>query len=223
MSLLTNLLDYYNLNVNSNDVAGANNGTDTAITYSSANGKVNNGAGFNGTSSGIAVNNSISTSFSISFWIKFNSFGSVISFFDKYPSILEGFRIWGGTTWNGLLLTTRELGEGVNTNWVVPFTPTFGTWYHFVWTYDSGVSNLYKDGSTTPIDTKTGLVMGSSVGTLTIGVDNAQTAHWFDGCLDEIGIWTRALTTSEVATLYNSGRGISYPFVPTANFLPFLL
>jgi hypothetical protein len=32
----------------------------------------------------------------------------------------------------------------------------------------------------------------------------------FDGVIDEIGIWDRALTASEVSTLYNGGVGLGY-------------
>lgn len=47
---------YWRLNGNSNDASGnGNNGTDTVITYSQANGRLNQGAGFNGSSSGISI------------------------------------------------------------------------------------------------------------------------------------------------------------------------
>jgi len=47
---------YYRLNGNSNDAAGnANNGVDTAISYSQANGVLNQGISLNGTSSKIVI------------------------------------------------------------------------------------------------------------------------------------------------------------------------
>ena len=36
---------------------------------------------------------------------------------------------------------------------------------------------------------------------------------YFDGLVDECGIWSRALTTDEVTSLYNSGNGFTYPFI----------
>lgn len=48
---------YWRLDGNSNDASGnGNNGTDTDITYSQANGRLNQGAGFNGSSSKITTN-----------------------------------------------------------------------------------------------------------------------------------------------------------------------
>ncbi len=35
-----------------------------------------------------------------------------------------------------------------------------------------------------------------------------------DGSVDELGVWTRALTSGERTSLYNSGAGLAYPFSP---------
>jgi hypothetical protein len=39
----------------------------------------------------------------------------------------------------------------------------------------------------------------------------------FNGSIDEVGIWSRALTSSEVTSLYNSGSGRQYPFTGSSN------
>ncbi len=58
MALTDNLVWGSKLDNNSNDVLGISNGTDTNITYSSGNGKINQGGGFNGTDSRINTNTS---------------------------------------------------------------------------------------------------------------------------------------------------------------------
>src|SRR5262249_31508245 len=35
--------------------------------------------------------------------------------------------------------------------------------------------------------------------------------HYFNGAIDEIGVWNRALTSTEITNLYNSGAGLAYP------------
>lgn len=45
-----------------------------------------------------------------------------------------------------------------------------------------------------------------------IGWDSNPTFGYSDGIIDEVGIWNRVLTPTEVATDYNSGTGITYPF-----------
>ena len=68
-------LSYYcRFEGNSNDSKGSNNGVDTSITYSSTNGKYGQGAGFNGTTSKIAIadNNALDLDtgdFSITCWV----------------------------------------------------------------------------------------------------------------------------------------------------------
>jgi hypothetical protein len=40
---------------------------------------------------------------------------------------------------------------------------------------------------------------------------------FYNGYLDEVGVWSRALTSSEVTQLYNSGLGLQYPFTGNGN------
>ena len=42
-------------------------------------------------------------------------------------------------------------------------------------------------------------------------------ALFFDGVLDEIGIWDRVLTSTEIGQLYNSGAGLAYPLIVGTN------
>jgi hypothetical protein len=43
-------------------------------------------------------------------------------------------------------------------------------------------------------------------------VNDFTNALFFDGTIDEVGIWNRSLSSSEVSELYNGGSGASYPF-----------
>ena len=36
-------------------------------------------------------------------------------------------------------------------------------------------------------------------------------SYYYNGILDEIGVWDRELTSTEVTELYNSGSGKQYP------------
>jgi len=45
--------------------------------------------------------------------------------------------------------------------------------------------------------------------------DDVATTEW-DGVIDELGIWDRVLSASEVTELYNSGSGFQYPFTEGA-------
>lgn len=95
------------------------------------------------------------------------------------------------------------------------------TWYHIVYTKTGTTSAWYINGvSKTPTaNLSTGGLTTSAgyfrIGTYaggTGGVGNRQ----FDGVIDEVGIWSRVLTSTEVTTLYNSGSGLQYPFSTSA-------
>ena len=75
MALTDNLVSYYKLDGNSTDIVGAKNGTDTSITYSIDNGKIVQGAGFNGSSSKIDVSLplNLNNNFTINLWMKYTS------------------------------------------------------------------------------------------------------------------------------------------------------
>ena len=72
------IVGYWRLNGNSNDASGnGNNGTDNAITYGQTNGKIGQGAGFNGTSSYIQIPDNAQTrlgsTFTLSCWFRSTS------------------------------------------------------------------------------------------------------------------------------------------------------
>ena len=51
----------------------------------------------------------------------------------------------------------------------------------------------------------------------------SASSQWYTGNIDEIGLWSRKIEDSEVASLYNSGNGLAYPFVvvPRHGFVNF--
>jgi hypothetical protein len=81
-----------------------------------------------------------------------------------------------------------------------------GSWIFVVWTFDGTNVCLYingqKDSSSTTVSTTT--LANSSGGSLQVGVwvSNQQ---WFNGSIDEVRYYNRALTQAEITTLYNGG------------------
>ena len=86
-----------------------------------------------------------------------------------------------------------------------PFVYGSGTWYNATATYENGQVGLYVDGIS--IGSKTfgqGAVDGSNV---RFGRHNV-THHadlWFDGVIDEVAIWDKVLSDTEINAIYNSG------------------
>lgn len=86
-----------------------------------------------------------------------------------------------------------------------------GTWYHIVITHStlSGLeifinnNNEATASGTIPLSQTNENAIGSQYGLF----------RYFDGLIDEIGIWSRALSSTEISDLYNSGNGLQYPYV----------
>lgn len=91
---------------------------------------------------------------------------------------------------------------------------TIGNWYHIVISYEalSGSAEAFIN------DVSLGVVTGlpnsiancSAKFVLGMRDDSLSSSYYFDGLMDEVGLWNRALTAEEVAKLYNDGKGLPY-------------
>jgi hypothetical protein len=108
-----------------------------------------------------------------------------------------------------------EISNGTNHNGLGTLTAahalTDNDWNHIAASYDaaSGVVKFYVNGSlsvtaTLPV---TGISVGSSTANLIIGAVNLSRANKevFDGKIDELTLYSRALTDDEVAAIYDAG------------------
>jgi len=95
---------------------------------------------------------------------------------------------------------------------------TFGalslnTWYFFACKHDS-VANLISISINAGTADTQAWTTGTNIETGGFAIGQAGEtagANW-SGLIDEVGFWKRALSTTEIAFLYNSGTGRTYPF-----------
>ena len=232
MALTDNIVSYWKLDGNSTDSHGSNNGTDTSITYSAGNGKIVQGGGFNGTTS-LIYSQSASFDFfgtanlTQSFWIKVSSLGIAGNFYG-ISMIQEGTNVTIYDKGIQLLNNGSILFYGYDGAVKKATSATgvivVGTWYHITGTYDGTNLKIYVDGdlkattacSSTYNFTNPRLVFSHVT---TVGGNN----KFFNGAIDEVGLWSRALSAAEVTSLYNAGVGLAYPFTGnTTNFFQFM-
>jgi hypothetical protein len=86
-------------------------------------------------------------------------------------------------------------------------SPTFSynTWYHIAITSDgSSMTSYINAGNTT-----TGLT-DYAFDIDTFAANNAGTANYFDGIIDEIGIWNTELSASEITEIYGASNARSF-------------
>jgi hypothetical protein len=87
----------------------------------------------------------------------------------------------------------------------------FSDWTHLVVTFNSGKLQLFLNGS---LVIEHPLPIAGPVaenGGLVIGGHRSGTGRNFDGLIDEVAIWNRVLTPSEITSLYNSGSAVEIP------------
>lgn len=202
-----NLKDYYRLEANSNDSKGVNNGTDTAITYNAGNGKFGQGAGFNGSTSKIVLPNlgvGAATARSISAWIKPTGVPSV-------QNTVFCYGIDAANTICGLHVGVNpgDIYWGFGANDYHTGNVVLGdVWQHIAAVYDGGVLStstvhLYLNG-VEKTNTKLGgqtSAANTSDSLYAIGFDVSDALGSFNGAIDDVAIFNRALTPTEVLSL----------------------
>ena len=82
-------------------------------------------------------------------------------------------------------------------------------WHHIVLTISGTNATVYLDGAQNSSANTASTTAFSNNKNLTIG-GNPANGRGMVGLIDEVGLWNRTLTVSEVGQLYNSGNGISY-------------
>jgi hypothetical protein len=220
-----NVIAYYPFNGNANDVTGnGKNATNSGAALTSDRlGKANDAYSFNGANNLIYLPINLlpnNTDFSISCWIKINGDRSVIDGYygqqivdlrGQYNTNLNYCQAGNPTYHNTIVFNVSNSSS--NTNCVAPDNSiSFGTWFHVVATYGNNTMQLYLNGVLRDTKSQTPPAVVSGYNN-TIGKDyNSRDRLWFNGIIDEVIIYKRSLTSTEVQALYN--RGLSSSEIP---------
>lgn len=86
----------------------------------------------------------------------------------------------------------------------------FGNWNHYVGTHDGTTTKLYVNGKLVASTSAPGLITYPENNAFCIGKDasdtntscNASTPRMLNGFVDEVAVWNKALTDSEIKILY---------------------
>ena len=220
MQTVTNLsngiIAYWKLDGDSTDATGnGHNGTDTAITYGVANGKLNQGAHFDPTlSSTIAIADSTAlqptSGFTVNAWVKVPNpeFLPILQSYSQDPSP-AGFRVDASSN----AVFTVGNNNGSYTTLVGRTLVDDNNWHMLTFIYDGAHIFEYVDGVLDASGNEAGMAYGST-NFVQMGCESftGGTGNCGQGSLDEVGFWNRALTTTEITQLYNSSSGRQYPF-----------
>jgi hypothetical protein len=102
------------------------------------------------------------------------------------------------------------------------FDPALATWFLLVAWHNAAADtlNLQVNNGTPNSHTTSGTVPQTSSAEFRIGARAyASFEGYFDGLIDQVGIWKRVLTSDERTALYNGGNGLAYAaFAPATTF-----
>jgi hypothetical protein len=198
-----------------NDVSGqGNHGYAQNIATSTfyVSGQLGQAGNFDGVNDSIIISDAnsldISNSFGISFWFK----PSDLSQSQTY--LLGKLTNAGGDNAYGVIWEYANNKVQFYSNTTDPGYPAASTdisisdtnWHHIIYNYDGTTFRGYLDGVSAITPVTTSFSLGASTGQLLLADFDNTAGENFKGYLDDIRIYSRSLTTAEIARLYAMGR-----------------
>jgi hypothetical protein len=222
MALSDDLVAYYNFDETSgtsvNDEVGSNDGAISAgVSINQSESILGRAFLFAGDSTSpelVFSKSAISSgSFSIQIWFRWATGGDGAS----QRLIQEA----GATANLNISLEYPDVGVGGGGGswWASSFVPSVNTWYHLVYVMDTAgtdTERLYVNGSQVDTNNVTRIFDGTS---FELGSESSNNRN-YAGYMDEFAFWGKALSSSEVSELYNSGDGLAYPFATNITLTP---
>ncbi len=197
---------------NANDIAGTNNGT-LVGGVSFASGEVGQAFSFDGVNGSVIVPDSsslrLTNQLTIEAWINMRTASpeplgwGIVSKIggsggnNGYQLGVTGNTLWGlfnspGGSWPQFIVTYAS-----------PIVT--GAWYHVAYTYDQSAMKLYFNGVPAATNVIGPQPINTSSSNLRISGDDNLGSVYFDGLIDEVGVYNRALSDGEIAAIYNAG------------------
>jgi hypothetical protein len=171
----------------------------------------------------IASNSSLqfSSAMSLSAWVYFNTVPStnLLGIVGKYTTTNNAINEYA-LDFAGSLNTWQFKVRIGSTQSIAQYTsiPTVSTWYFAVCVYNGSSITLYINNAAASTLAASGTLNNSStspflIGAMcnTVGTELSSTA--FDGAIDAVGLWNRALNAEEMTYLYNGGNGRQFPLL----------
>ena len=208
------LVGYWNFDEGSGTVAkdGSGNGNDGTLTNSPT--RIINGDGMR--SGAMTFNDALyqgvitpsstitkpASAVSLALWIRAGATSGtydVVAAETNYNTLTQGYGMYFSA--NRLYFYT------VTHNGSIPNVSYADTanWHYVVGTYDGGVMNLYLDGALASSYARTGAMEYLNSAGFMMGASyTAQTIYYYNGSMDDVRIYNRALSAAEVSALYNA-------------------
>ncbi len=218
VSLDTGLVAHYTLDNNSLDHSSLDgtyqDGTASGVTLTGGkDNKSNNAYSFDGSNSYISINDPFKNTdnFSISIWVNTDVFdGSYHGFIGKHGDTYRKPGMWledsftpndsKGLHYDHYSTTGSRYYGNLNN-----FFSSINTWYHVVWVKKGTESKFYRDGILIHTGSSPSQFYTNTASEYWLGKIN----NYWDGTIDEVKIYDRALNQSEIFDLFYSNRSLN--------------
>ena len=197
---INGLVGWWPFKGNANDDSGnGNNGNVNGATLTTDRfGNANNAYSFDGINDDISANRIALSTFTFSGWYYLNQN-------QLYSPVIDAYNV----NWEILIYSLKpafvKWVSAPSNYQVLPstFNSLTNHWYHLACTYSSNQVNIYLDGSL--IKTFSNIPLTNiNNGVFYFGRSTSGTSQYLDGKLDDIGIWNRVLTPTEISILYEN-------------------
>ncbi|MBT7081066.1 MAG: hypothetical protein HN929_06325 [Chloroflexi bacterium] len=210
----TGLVSYYPLKGNENDGSGqGNHGSESGSPTNTTNifDESNSAYLFDGSDDYIEISNPVEDDFSLSLWLKTTQVSGVANtnWYDG-KELIESYQ---GTLYKDFGVTVGQAGEILfgntqddgSANTLVGSVISDDEWHNITVTRSQslGTTKLYVDSTLADSSTSAGTLSLNSSQLLQIGRQDSA-GQFYSGKLDEIRIYNRPITTTEIARLYFS-------------------
>lgn len=224
--LTTDLISFWKLEESSGtrvDVVKAYDMSDNN-TVTQAAGKIGNSAQFTRANSEWlerADNSDLSTganSFSVTAWVYLDTKTNTMAIASKTDGVTAGdseYLLWYDTAADRFKFSTYDdLGTETVATASTFGAPATATWYLVIGTRTQGSLTIGISVNAGTQDTAVEtLAPPDTTAAIRLGANDATEINFWDGRIDAVGFWKKALSADERTSLYNAGAGREYPFV----------
>jgi hypothetical protein len=206
---------------NANDLIGNNNGILEGGANANAPGVVGSAFSFDGTNGYVQIPDSPvfhPTNLTVEAWVNFNSLDSpalggaypgeqyIVFEQNSRTNSFEGFFLGKGrVAGRDLFVLTVSSAAGQTVELDSVATVTTGAWFHVAGVRGSNYIQLYVNGQ---LDSQTNVSFPPDYGTNGLFFGSSGEPYWdrkFNGILDEVSLYNRALGADEAAGIYAAG------------------
>jgi hypothetical protein len=210
------LVGWWPFNGNANDESGnGNNGTVNGATLTTDRfGNASKAYSFDGNDDWILIPNSSSFDFinlSVSFWFKSNSTSNCQTFLKQCNYLDASGELWAMSGSNSSSITTWAKYDDINCipgiwqSSMLNISSIYNNNYHHIlYLIDGSIMKTYIDGVLMDEKSNSSNQINACYGgDIQIGRNLINDLCYFNGLMDDIGIWNRALTEQEITDLNN--------------------